>query len=97
MAFGEHGLHRGQVRAGLERGLQRQAEPVEVACVDLAEADAEVPAVGLQGAAGCQCFGAAAGLAHEGAADDADGPRIEGAFDLDERTCGVDVNGRRAG
>jgi hypothetical protein len=87
----EHGLHGGQVGAGLEGGLQGQAEPFEVADVDLAEADAEVPA-GIPQGLGCgQRLGAVAGLAHERTADHADRPRVEGALDADQgpRRVGV--------
>ena len=83
-AVEENRLHRLEIRARLERGLDVETEPLKISGIDLGEADAVVPALRAQHAGRRKGFGAIARLTLEGACDDADRVRVEGAFGGDD-------------
>lgn len=71
----------GEVPARLEGVLHGQAQPAQVAAVDLGEAEVEVPAAGQKRARGANGFGAVTRLTvQEGAPVHPDRQRIEPAF-----------------
>lgn len=86
----------GQVAAGVEGVLYTQTQPSEIAGVDLGETEIDVGARGDQAARDPPRFLAGPGLAHGGAAIDADRQGIEAAFRMGDRGQGLRRDAGRA-
>ena len=93
-AFSEDGLHGAQVLAGVECRDRCKTQTIEVARVDLCQADAEIPALLIQRVGRGHGFGQAAWLPVQHPADNANGMRVHAALDRHQRPGRVRMHQR---